>query len=1020
MSTGTFERFVCWDSARAQHVMNTEALQTPNEVFLATHHPVRMYKQELRQPDSRVAYDQEALLRDFLAPAGYSFVPVLGSAGTGKSHLVRWLWLNVPEEERRKVVLIPRGGTNLRGVIELILRDMEGPKFDNYRDRLRQATTNLTVSQARHVLLDNLALACGPDGTHTTETLRLDAETREAYEHFRTYLPALLRDDFFRSQLLADGGIVDQLARHVIGSMEVVERREQRRLFSASDLPSITDYDKAGASARHIFGELAGDDWLKEKAIDFLNQHLEDAIGRLLQLGGADLTRLMRDVRAELADQSLELIILIEDFARLQGIGRQLLDALLEQPNQPDVQLCALRTAIACTTSYFEKVEDTVRQRTTFVVSLDRELAVDGGVVTKEDFEEFAARYLNAARLSEKDLRDWYRRRRRTGRQEPIPSGCAICAFSGECHEAFGARNGMGLYPFNATALREMYARVGADGFSPRFLITDVLRRTLVNYGGAIAEGTFPPTALVAGLGGSHLPAAVRAEITSRDPVHASRREVFVELWSGGQLVDLDPTVHRAFGLPALRTERETRPKQPVPIPPPMPQPQTTASLSRSIEEALLALDRWQNGAVLPQSVTNDLREGVYYAIENRIDWDSALLLKGEFASATSTAPFRQRSINFKNQATQKTTALVQLTLPLTGSDLTRTALALQGLLLFTHFGHWNFEWGGRTGSQYQRDYACALERWAESVLYQIRCAFLPEGRFDPVPAAVELLALSSRLAVGISPLRPTREELVDSVFRPVAKTAFVGRAPSWAELGSILADQREMLMNMVSARVAATKGTDRRFSVVDSARFLDVLQVISTEWKPQSVIPAELPAGYFDGLRRAREAVDRLLDSAIEEERERHVASFDAVVQQLGSTDDHKVIVDAVRAAAKSARDGGVFIGSADAFDQVVQNFRSSAFVSWRDSVEKVREETDRRQLIGLLSQDHQKAASAAKEFVDAVDRFLSRAQERVDSEIRDLELQGGRDLEECLRVISASFEGLQSAISQIAGVPT
>jgi hypothetical protein len=1015
----SFERFVCWEPSRIQQVMNTEALQPRDDVFLATHHPVRMYRGN-RLQDARIPYDQDTFRDDFLRPDGFAFVPVLGNAGTGKSHLVRWLWINIPRDEKRRVILIPRGGTNLRGVVELILRDMQGPAFDRYRDRLGNATNNLSLPQARHVLLDNLALAAGPDGAHGP-TPDASADVREAQEHLAKYLPALLRDQFFRSHLLQENGIIDQLVRHVLGSADTVERRDARRQFSAGDLPlNVAEYQRAGADARQIFGELSTDSWLREVAIGWLNLHLEEAIGRLLQFGGADLTNLMRDVRADLALQGVELVLLIEDFARLQGIERQLLDALLEQPNQPDRRLCALRTALACTTDYFENVKDTVSQRTTFVVKLDREMSGEGAAVSPPEFQHFAARYLNAARLGEGVLEDWYDHRAE-GLGTAPPNRCATCAFALECHAAFGARDGMGLYPFNADALGTMYARTAAQGFSPRLLISDVLRPTLEKYGDDLEHGTFPPPALLTGLGGPRISAADRTEITSRDPANAARREVLQEFWAGGRLVDLDPVLHGAFSRPPAGFGQAPAPAVRIAVPvfrdePSRAEPEAPATpeggMARRYEDAFLSLDRWQNGTELPQEATNVLRELVYEAVANRIDWSTEMLLRGEFTSSTGAHPFRQRSINFHNQETQHSRALVQLTLPVEGDSLTETALALQALMLRDHHGDWRFA-RGLGGARYQRVLARQVERWADEVLGQIRATYRPAPGWDPVPGAVEILALDARMAGGLPPLRPSIEELVDAVFTPLPAEV-EGRAPEWTELVKILRRHRDALGKMVIARVGASKGIERA-RIVDAARLVPALNAIAAEWRPREPVPDDLPAPHFDALTRARAAVDRLLEPALREERERQLAAFDAVAAHLGGA-THTAAADEVRAAMTRARDAGVFSGgNPEALERAIQAFRTSAFTAWAEHVGRIRAEAEPRSLIGLLSQDHGRAASAATAFVEAAGRFLAASTLRAESEVEQFTAGAGRDIDATLHAIDSRFDALDRALATI-----
>jgi hypothetical protein len=136
-----FTKFVCWELERVRRVMNVEATQTPDHIFLATHHSISMYRQELIEAPSRIPYSEEQFLKDFLAEKDFAFVPVLGSSGTGKSHLIRWLAANIKSTDKRRVLLIPKIGTNLKDIISLILQGMEGASFDEYRKRLNRATS---------------------------------------------------------------------------------------------------------------------------------------------------------------------------------------------------------------------------------------------------------------------------------------------------------------------------------------------------------------------------------------------------------------------------------------------------------------------------------------------------------------------------------------------------------------------------------------------------------------------------------------------------------------------------------------------------------------------------------------------------------------------------------------------------------------------------------------------------------------------------------------------------------------
>ncbi len=91
----TFKNFVCWNQDMIRRVMNVEATQSSNHLFLATHHPISMYRQDSIRSSSQHEYDEAQFLQDFLAEKDFAFVPVLGETGTGKSHLIRWLSANI-------------------------------------------------------------------------------------------------------------------------------------------------------------------------------------------------------------------------------------------------------------------------------------------------------------------------------------------------------------------------------------------------------------------------------------------------------------------------------------------------------------------------------------------------------------------------------------------------------------------------------------------------------------------------------------------------------------------------------------------------------------------------------------------------------------------------------------------------------------------------------------------------------------------------------------------------------------
>src|SRR4051794_7206319 len=117
----SFDKVVCWNPELIHRVIDTEALQGEDHFFLATHYPVLM-RRHVADGSGGALLSQEQFRHEFLdSRRVHTHAAILGTAGSGKSHLVRWLWATIPRTPERQIVLIPKVGTNLKRVIELVL-----------------------------------------------------------------------------------------------------------------------------------------------------------------------------------------------------------------------------------------------------------------------------------------------------------------------------------------------------------------------------------------------------------------------------------------------------------------------------------------------------------------------------------------------------------------------------------------------------------------------------------------------------------------------------------------------------------------------------------------------------------------------------------------------------------------------------------------------------------------------------------------------------------------------------------
>lgn len=1029
----TFQNFVCWRSQQVQSIMNVEATQPPDHVFLATHHPVAMKRGELIKGDSEIRYSEEEFLRDFLATEDFAFVPVLGESGTGKSHLIRWLAANIESTDTRKVLLIPKIGTNLKDIIGLILNieGMEGEKFDEYQQRLNKATSTLTEVQARVQLLNQLAAAVGDKGKRDRSKLT------DEQNYLVDELDSLLYDPFFREYWLKDGGIIHRLVIHTLGHQNTSKVVEEMREFSIEDLPlNVLDLQKAGQPAQEFYSFLISDDNIQKATVDWLNRHRDEAITQVLSLGREDLQRLMREVRETLADKGIELVLLIEDFAKLQGIDLEVLEAVLAQPQQPGSKpLCAMRTALACTTGYYDglvKRFDTVLQRVTFSVNLDVGAVSNQSLVNETDIQQFVARYLNAVRLKDEEIRNWAKARKEYGVNGiETPIFCEDCEYQQACHIGFGEVKGIGLYPFTPKALKQMLSRVNRGNFNPRILIKDVLKYTLENSVTDIQQGRFPSVSLQEHFGKKRLSAIVQDRIRAKHPLNADRLEVLIELWTDSDELVLPTEVYTAFNLPQLEiTVQQTQTKRAEPrtketladykIEQELP-PKQTDEIPEKLAKQIETLNSWNNRDILNQDIEKIIREFVYPAVTERIDWDTEMLLKGSFTGSGGKL-FKQQNVIVQSQKVtrrEKYLSGIILSLPLNPDDekdFRDTAIAFQGILQYSHYKHWKFP----DGDRYFRAYAKQLEQWSQYVIEEIRRRPRESGEpWNPVPAALELLAIAARMSG-----HPTSslDDLINALFLDLEDKDEANRTKTWKELFKVFQKNRKQLLEIVESRIACTKGSRSQFQIIDAVQISEPLKDVRKEWQPKCEIPNDLRQEY-EVIQKVRQKVDELLVQAIEEERARQLGVYQLLVAEFGEDIKKKDVIDTVKQAMDKASAAGVFgQKNAENLTSVLDQFQRTRFGTYIETMKRVKAEIEKidsapTKLLQYLSETHQKAMKDASEFLKETNSFLDTSITRAQNDIGQLKSNEGGTVESSLQAIKSGLAQLRSLVTEIRG---
>ncbi|MFI7208090.1 protein DpdH [Micromonospora aurantiaca (nom. illeg.)] len=640
-----FRQHLCWSPLTAGHTINTEAVSPSRAVFFATHAPLRIRR---RHPEGRAdarttEVTEEQVWQDFLnrpTANGVLLMPVVGESGAGKSHLVRWIHEKTPDTPTRSVIYLPKTSTSLRAVVRTLLDkpDIDSPELAQLRADVDRMSTELDQAALERRLINELSEAVSTADPKPGIARMLAGPHR---------LAAVLLDPYIRDYLLQPGKLIPRLAAALLSDQHD-GLNDRPTHFTVDDLPlDVADINLASDKARQVLGHLYGKPELQVPAAEILTEQLPAAVTAAWNLGGGRLQDAMLEIRRQYARQGKELLLLIEDFVVLQGVQRDLLDALIEVGvRDGHTVLAPVRTLMAVTPGYFGRLTETVLTRakaaTPYIYDLD--IRFDVSERGQTEVAAFVGRYLNAARVGRERLEE-----AGVGAGADVPNQCDDCPYKQPCHSTFGVSTaGHGLYPFNWPALRRAIrarpAHNSPDSFNPRAVIGEVIRPVLVEHAEALAAGTFPdarfredyPTATWSGE--TFLYGAIKTQIDELDPTGSERRQTFLEYWGDApqELVNLPPNLHHAFGISLLdlaeRPDRiirglQRRPSGRSAAGRAAPYPSGVDALPARVRKMVDDLENWQGGGgQLLQGTALELRTIIKQAVVSQCAWNEPVM----------------------------------------------------------------------------------------------------------------------------------------------------------------------------------------------------------------------------------------------------------------------------------------------------------------------------------------------------------------------------------------------------------
>jgi len=1005
----TMAGYVCWKLEDVGKIVVYDAVMPSDAVFLATHTSAPIWRVEFESTAKGELCTEQDLLRHFIdTESELLFAPITGPSGRGKSHLVRWLRINIPEDQKRHVVYIPKYNTNLRGVIQQILRGLSGQRVDELNAELAKAADSVNEATAPRKLLD--AIAARIEQSSTMGVLNAGGAKKHEIEQLKyaiQWLPELIRNHTFRHTLLSkESGVISRFAKEAIQGRGKGDRDEPFS-FEENDLPrNVHEVSKAGDDIKKFYGHFVANRSLRLQCVHLLNEHLGPAVAEVIGLRSDKLYEILLDLRKLLLDQGKELVLLIEDFTVLQGVQKELLDALIETPVRDGKKvLCSVRVAVAVTTGRFLDDFETVLTRAKFkgfIYRLDvpyLEKEAEGKGIANREVLEFVGAYLNSTRLGQSAIDAAYSAAEVARRADGIwlKNQCEGCPHKDRCWSAFGkTSHGYGLYPFNEQALDRMIRARSGNDFDPREILGQVIRHTLDTHAQDLGTGKFPSPEYVQRFRTDKVkPVAASLESAVRGLDKDPRRLTLLEFWGGNppSPTNLDPVIHEAFRLPPLDKTNLPTPVKVKEVEKEKPGDQKKATGSNRPPPPsppplwLEAIDKWKDGtANLDQDTARELRNLTAEAIKQRIDWNEWCV--------PSVRPAEMR---FDATSVRIERAVGEGRNPppihIVVKPSVEAARTFQAMKWFQHHGSWKFP----GGAGYLRDLSLTLDRWATQIRTQYPTPENHEATRELVDQLVEHSLFGARLLGLTGSASLQTSDLVRAVFEKAPNLSYKKAfPPSWEALEAAVVlgettamPTRQALLDRLLFHIGRSQGDTGKPVAIDVILVLGAVERLKKSWqlrKPQ--------AGSPDWLAKYHDRVDPIVDPCIDAELKR-LTDWSARMRALFPADQHlneavKQAVAAIEQADNEARANAVRrpVSGQDVVDlpELIKDLKAptSGFgqvvALWKfiDAVET----TSRGDKLKELASDRKKQMQQLDRFVTLSENFLDQTRKRVETE--------------------------------------
>jgi hypothetical protein len=812
--------FVCWSPEVVTATIPTEAATPSDAVLLATHTPLRITRRGGKGGrDATETVNERQVLDEFLNSEpnnGVLVATILGESGAGKSHLVRWTHANIAAQAKRHVIYLQKTETSLKDVIERLLLDQTDPEFDDIRRRVGSLGSGVTVEEMEQKILAELAEALRTHESQTPLGKPLVGENG---------LSLFFLDPLFRRHLLRPGSFIKRRAHHALHGRDPDEPDVPLE-FTVDELPlDIVDFANlkdAAAATQKLFTRLSSNAAMQAEAVRMLNELLDVAVTKAASLGIGDVSQAFMRIREKLVGQ--EIVLLIEDVALIQGVRRDLLDAIVEVGVvKGQERYATVRTMMAVTAGYYyESLPDTFRRRAEPTSPL-YEVDVDLAGADTEELVDFVGRYLNAARVGKDAIES---------ASPNVPNACGACIHSTSCHESFGVSSaGYGLYPYNRPALIRAVnacAEKAPDGqgranFNPRKVLSRAVRDVLNDNAAVIEDGAFPLSSFLAeestAMSLPRLPLHVQEKIQADySEGEAGRLDVLLNFWGDRGRKKIDAGILSAFSHEPIPetifdTDGADRDRDRDRDGDQEGERDGLGDVPRSVKRKIEAIDDWANDKKMPPALASEIRAIVREALIARLDWFELVIKDPDVPTVTKAIPAGTRSVSI--EGSDEHLNVVPL---VTVKRTARMAMMLRGLVYI-----------GAGLPQLAGEALPRLDALVDGSVVEARDRIVQVLAVDDaslIEAAASLLRGAA--ACGQFPAKSNDLDLINAVlWRNDGKGRLDAsvRSPEWMDAFEKYVVARDAAVDRLLAGVGAAQGSSGAVHALDAHRLTEIVR---------------------------------------------------------------------------------------------------------------------------------------------------------------------------------------------------